>query len=216
MLTYIGAQVGGALVTLGTAAGLARGARAPSELLVQLMYGLSSLVLFAACAAALRLARVPRTRLPGAAWPGPGWAALSIGAGVALKFGGDLLAAAESRWLGPLHGNNPLLLYPHAFAHPLPLAGLIAAIVAAAPVAEELFFRGLVYGWLRARLGRASATAVGAVLFAAAHQNLTLVLPLTLVGAGLGWLYEESGSLWPPVLAHAAVNAASLTLTLWS
>lgn len=75
-----------------------------------------------------------------------------------------------------------------------------------APLAEELFFRGLV---LRGYLGRYSTTKAvwaSAVLFAAYHLNpwqAVVVLPL---GLGFAWLFLRTGSLVPGILAHATVN----------
>ena len=214
LLTYLGAQVAGAVLTSLLATSLAGGSLARANLLtLQLGYALASLVLLGASAAAL--ARVPGPRRPGMAWPGARWALGGVLAGLLLKLAGDGLAALEGR-LTPVHGNNPLVIHPQAFAGGLPLAGLAASLVLFAPAAEELFFRGLVYGWLRARLGPWPSSLVSGLAFAAAHANLSLLAPLWLLGIGLAWLYERSGSLLTSVAAHCAVNAASLALTLVS
>ena len=212
--TYAGAQVAAALL-VGVLAGLwPGGSGAQRVLAVQLTYGLSSLVLLGVTWAALRLWRVPPASRPPVRWPGLRWAGLGLLCGVVAKFAGDALTLLEAHLAGPVHGNNPLVLYPHAFARPLPLLVLGGALVVAAPLAEELFFRGLVYGWLRGRLAPLPAALLCAAIFAAAHGSLGLAPPLLLLGLVLCWLYERSGSLWAPALAHAAVNAAALALAL--
>ncbi len=152
---------------------------------------------------------------PPTRWPGLGWAAAGLAAGVALKIGGDLLVSLEAAVLGRVpHGNNPLTMHPGSFSGAWALVCLMLAINVAAPVAEEFFFRGLLFGWLRTRLGLWSAVLVGGALFAAAHASPGLLLPLTLVGAGLCLLYERSGTLWTPVLAHAALNGLAMGAAL--
>lgn len=213
LATFVGAQVCGGLligVVLGVMGAEGRGL---STWAVRLTYDLSSLVLLAATLLALRLARLRAEALW--RWPGAGALLLGLGAGLVLKLGGDLAAVLQAPLLGPVRGNNPLVLHPTAFASPLLIAGLVVAVVVVAPVAEELFFRGLLYGWLRARLPVPAAVAIAAVLFSVAHFQLGLLLPLAVVGAGLCLLYERSRSLWVPAAAHAALNAGSLLLALW-
>lgn len=216
LATFVGAQVCGGLligVVLGVMGAQGRGL---STWAVRLTYDLSSLVLLAATLLALRLARLRAEALGGLwRWPGAGALLLGLGAGLVLKLGGDLAAVLQAPLLGPVRGNNPLVLHPTAFASPLLIAGLVVAVVVVAPVAEELFFRGLLYGWLRARLPVPAAVAIAAVLFSVAHFQPGLLLPLAVVGAGLCLLYERSRSLWVPAAAHAALNAGSLLLALW-
>lgn len=97
-------------------------------------------------------------------------------------------------------------------ARTLPLA--LAATVAIGllgPLAEELLFRGLIYGYVEGRFGARPAWAVSSLLFAAAHleaAHVVLVLP---IGILLGWVRLQSGSLWPCVLAHMVNN----TVVVW-
>ncbi len=87
------------------------------------------------------------------------------------------------------------------------------ALVVVAPLTEELFFRGLL---LRGFLHRYSSTAailLSAFFFALAHITPNQLLTAWVGGIFLGWLRVRSGSLWPPVVAHALVNAqAAATL----
>ncbi len=84
------------------------------------------------------------------------------------------------------------------------------AIVVAAPFCEEVFFRGLLFAGLRARIPFAAAAVVSGVIFGSIHLatgNLAAVVPLAVLGAMLAWLYERTGTLWAPIALHAANNA---------
>ncbi len=91
----------------------------------------------------------------------------------------------------------------------------------AAPVAEELFFRGIIYGFLRNRLraslGRAGiawAIILTTILFAGAH-GIRGGFPLTQVVGGLVFClaYEQSKSLATPMVIHCSGNTALFFLS---
>jgi uncharacterized protein len=79
------------------------------------------------------------------------------------------------------------------------------------PFAEELLFRGVLYGALR-RYGPVLAGLVSAAIFGIAHVWPPLVLFAFLVGVVHAWLRERSGSIWPAVVSHAVVNTLSLVV----
>lgn len=80
---------------------------------------------------------------------------------------------------------------------------------------EEIFFRGLLGGWLNRRLGFAIGNTVQALLFLLPHLFLLLVSlrlwPIIAVqmvaGWLLGWLRYRSDSILPGWLAHSLINA---------
>ena len=88
---------------------------------------------------------------------------------------------------------------------------LIAAAVIA-PIAEETFFRGFVYGGLRGRIGPLGAMLVSTLFFTALHFSLDQFIPIFALGLALAWLYEKTGSLYPGIFLHASNNAISLIL----
>lgn len=81
------------------------------------------------------------------------------------------------------------------------LAGLV--LVVGAPVIEEIYYRGLMFAWLR-RWGTALAVVASSLLFVNAHGAL-LIPPLLLLGFGLG-VKRQTKSLWYTMGAHAAWN----------
>lgn len=92
----------------------------------------------------------------------------------------------------------------------------------AAPVQEELVFRGLLYPALRRRFGRWPAAWAQAALFGAIHYvpaprlGDSLLLQGAMVGTGLGLalIYERRGNLLAPIAAHAAFNLVGLAFVL--
>jgi CAAX protease family protein len=89
-------------------------------------------------------------------------------------------------------------------------------IAVAAPVSEELFFRGMLFGGLRRSMGRIPAAAVSALVFGALHATtgVTAVPPLIVFGFVLALLYERTGSLLPGMLGHAINNGLALALAV--
>ncbi len=80
------------------------------------------------------------------------------------------------------------------------------------PFAEELFFRGMLYGWLRGRYGMWIGIAVSAFVFAIAHADIAIGVSNLILGLVLAWVYEHSQSLWVPVALHAVNNSLAVAL----
>ena len=82
--------------------------------------------------------------------------------------------------------------------------------VVMAPLAEELLFRGFLFGFLRSRFGAPIALASTSALFALFHPQPEVFLPIFLVGAVLNWIYIRTGSLAHPIIFHALFNGGTL------
>jgi membrane protease YdiL (CAAX protease family) len=79
------------------------------------------------------------------------------------------------------------------------LAADYIAIALLAAVGEELLFRGA----LQPLVGLVPM----AVIFGLLHlTSIAHVIVASLSGLWLGWLYQWSGSLWSPILAHLALD----------
>jgi membrane protease YdiL (CAAX protease family) len=95
---------------------------------------------------------------------------------------------------------------------PVPVTALTVGATIVAAVAEEIFFRRFVYGWL-ASAGTAVAIIGAAVLFAAVHVPAygARVFPLDLAaGIIFGWQRWAAGGWVAPALTHAAANMLQL------
>jgi membrane protease YdiL (CAAX protease family) len=158
----------------------------------------------------------PRALAALPAFPGPDpWRTVvtSIGWGLAAWVGSTAAAAA---WAGLLDLiGEPPDPQPAAVAIEFLDPWLIVlAVVILAPLAEEVFFRGVVYNaWLR-EAGRRWAFFGSSALFAAVHLSLVSLVPIFLLGLALAWVYERSRSLLAPIVMHATVNGVSVALVL--
>jgi membrane protease YdiL (CAAX protease family) len=119
-------------------------------------------------------------------------------------FGNRDLSGQAQQLIDQAHGAGPLTL-------------LAVVLIVGAPVAEELFFRGLLLRALRRRFASAPhadawAIALSSVAFGLAHFELLQLPGLVLFGAVLGVLAVRSGRLGPGIWAHAAFNAVTVLL----
>lgn len=88
------------------------------------------------------------------------------------------------------------------------------AAVLVAPLCEELLFRGYLYPVAKKFTGPWLAACSSALFFAAAHGNLSALLPLFLFGLLLVWIYEKTGSLWAPIAVHFCFNGATVIVQM--
>ena len=95
---------------------------------------------------------------------------------------------------------------------PTQFLGLWLLVAVVAPICEEAFFRGYVFTALRGRFGRPLAYLGSSLLFASVHLNLPALVPITVMGLGLTFLYDRSRSLVPGIVAHGLNNAVALML----
>ena len=91
---------------------------------------------------------------------------------------------------------------------PVSLGALPTTVLA--PIAEEVMFRGFTYGYLRTKIGVAGGLVLQAVLFGLTHFNMntSVYSALAIIVAGMlfGLLYEKTGSLYPSMICHGAIN----------
>jgi uncharacterized protein len=98
---------------------------------------------------------------------------------------------------------------------------LLVTAVVAAPVVEEMVFRGLMLRGLRSRMGAVLAVAVQALLFGLAHVdplrgagNVGLVLVLAAVGVAFGGAAYLLRRIGPTIIAHAIFNGVVMAVVL--
>lgn len=84
-----------------------------------------------------------------------------------------------------------------------------------APVCEEVFFRGILYGFFR-KWGRTAAVLLSTLIFVAAH-GVGGGLPVTQAVGGLlfALAYEFGGSLMVPITVHVLGNLAIFAIALF-
>jgi membrane protease YdiL (CAAX protease family) len=88
----------------------------------------------------------------------------------------------------------------------------ILLIVIAAPISEELLFRGLIFGGIRKHMPSIAAALVAGLIFGALHAltGLSAVPPLIAFGFILCLLYEKTGSIVPGIILHMLNNSVAL------
>jgi len=79
-------------------------------------------------------------------------------------------------------------------------------VVVLGPLAEEVFFRGLLYPYLRAKMGIILAVVVSSLLFSLVHWEFWSLFPTFIAGIGFAFIFEKARTLWAPVLAHVIWN----------
>ena len=87
--------------------------------------------------------------------------------------------------------------------HAVPMA---ITVTLAAPLGEEIFFRGFALPALRRSLGLLAAVLISGALFSFLHMDPVGFAGLMEIGILLAALRVWSGSLWPAVIAHAVNN----------
>jgi hypothetical protein len=138
-------------------------------------------------------------------WPAVGWALLGFFA--FLTFGAIYQALLQPEVeqgvtdaLGADQGTFGLIM-----------AGFMVIVLA--PVAEEIFFRGFLYGALRTRFGVIAAASINGAMFGVVHYDfsgldaLLIVPPLGVLGFIFCLVYERTGSIFPCIALHAFNNA---------
>lgn len=127
-----------------------------------------------------------------------------------------ILVSSVIEWaLKVIFGPHPVQLQALALAKhhgALAFALDLMSVSIAAPIAEELFFRGFVFAGLAQRMSPVLAMVLSAILFGGAHLDKWSFLPIFAIGFGLAWLYYQTRSLWVNVIAHATVNTISLVI----
>jgi len=91
-------------------------------------------------------------------------------------------------------------------------AVIVLSAVVLAPLAEEVFFRGLVQSMLRRYLRSPwAAILIAAAAFTAIHYPYVHTMPtLFVLAVALGYNYERTGRLLAPILIHAIFNAVNI------
>ncbi|MCH7810848.1 MAG: CPBP family intramembrane metalloprotease [Chloroflexi bacterium] len=122
-------------------------------------------------------------------------------------------------WVGLLYAlgiapdsNIPENVYD--FAIPVIMLGLLSVI--AAPLAEEVFFRGFLFQGVAKRWGMWAGITFSAFIFGLSHAGAPdswLLLPaIAAIGGIFAWGFAKSGSIYPSLFAHVIFNSVSFIL----
>ena len=115
----------------------------------------------------------------------------------------------QQLWQGQ-GGSNPLLQIVLESQDNLAVLIFFSTAAVAAPLFEELLFRGFLLPSLTRYLPLWGSILISSFLFAAVHLSLSEVLPLTVLGIVLGFVYSRSRNLLAPILLHSLWNSGTL------
>ena len=179
-------------------------------------FAVLALVVYAGMAAAAWYFAVQRKKLDASALGlrpvAPGVLAAMIPLALAVFVADALIVALVSVFF-PTARHAQADLFPAAGEFDLgDLAWLLVLMAVAAPVVEEILFRGLLYQHLRRHRSVAAAVVVSAALFAAAHVIPVLLPSLFGLGVVLALLVERYASIYPAIVLHALNNGIAVTL----
>ena len=107
-------------------------------------------------------------------------------------------------------GSNPLLFLALQAQDKVALAVFFSTASIAAPIFEEIMFRGFLLPSLTRYLPVWGAIVLSGFIFAIAHLSLSEVLPLATLGIVLGVVYTRSRNLLAPMLLHSLWNSGTL------
>lgn len=108
----------------------------------------------------------------------------------------------------PIYG-----MIPSASPATIALLFLVAAVLG--PIAEEIMFRGALYGWLRSFAGRILSLLIMSFVFAAVHpQGLFAIPSLMAVAISFGLMREWRSSLVAGAVMHGLHNGTLLLAIL--
>ena len=93
----------------------------------------------------------------------------------------------------------------------LDFAGFLTVGIAA-PLLEELLFRGVILAALLRRYSPTKAIIWSAVIFGIAHLNPWQFIAAFIIGCAIGWLFWKTGSIWIGIMMHCANNSAGFLL----
>lgn len=108
--------------------------------------------------------------------------------------------------------------YLHLIFYPLSIGGGLATVVFA-PIAEEVMYRGFLYGYLRTKMAITFGLLLQASLFSVLHLIYIYEDPFQLIflfftAIILGILYELTGSLYSSIICHGTLNYLVVVLSV--
>lgn len=97
-----------------------------------------------------------------------------------------------------------------------PLIWQILGLGIAAPIAEELIFRGLIFKRMRTYCKFPVAMLLSAAAFGIYHGNVIQFLYAFMAGLLFAFVYEKFRNIWAPIVLHMGANLASVAVTEFS
>lgn len=133
--------------------------------------------------------------------------AVSALLGVGAQFG---LGHLTEQWISLMKLEREMSVPLPAGVMEWTVAVLVLAVLPA--LAEEWFFRGMVYRGLAEKISPFAAATVATVLFAAAHRSLNALPAMLIFGALASLLVRRGGKMRYGIVFHLCYNLTALAL----
>jgi membrane protease YdiL (CAAX protease family) len=151
------------------------------------------------------------------AWPSKRQVLLAVGYGFAGFIAMGIMFATINLAQYAITGQEPATDNAMSFGGPtaLNLLALWTMMVVAAPLAEELLFRGFLFRGMTASIGTVGTIVVTSVIFGLAHKygfGWDRVFVTGCVGVLLAWLRWRSDNIVVSMVTHAVTNACAAAI----
>jgi membrane protease YdiL (CAAX protease family) len=142
----------------------------------------------------------------------------AIGQGILVGFSMTVLSIVYGLGLQRVLGDdavpNQLEFLQGALNQPWIAALLVVIVTVLAPVGEELFFRGVIFGSARAAGFTSVGVLISAVFFSLVHLNLLLTPFYATFAIVMCFLYARTRTLAAPIAAHMTLNGVACLVLL--
>jgi membrane protease YdiL (CAAX protease family) len=146
--------------------------------------------------------------------PTPRWVLIALATAAALFFAGERLDALFN--FGIL--DSARLNYGPSLKTEIGLLGLFAVLGVVMPIPLEIYFRGVLFNFLRGMTSEEAAIGVSSILYGFLFFNPAAPINIAYGiahGAVLCLLYIRSGTLWTAIIANGALGALTVAKLAW-
>lgn len=148
--------------------------------------------------------RVAYGSLPTVGWRRSGFNPTKVLMGVVLLVASSIATSPLQKWL-----DSDVRVFPDG-------EWTLLVAVVAAPILEELIFRGRLISIFRREMPLSLAVVLSSLMFAAAHGSFAVGVDAFLAGLIMSYFYLRSGSIILPIILHICNNAVAYSLTVLS
>lgn len=89
-------------------------------------------------------------------------------------------------------------------------------MVIAAPILEELIFRGIILDGLLSKYTPFKSILISSLLFGLVHLNPWQFVTGFMIGIFMGWVYYNTRSVLPTIIIHAAANLVGFSVRIFA
>ncbi|MCZ6447238.1 MAG: type II CAAX endopeptidase family protein [Alphaproteobacteria bacterium] len=143
------------------------------------------------------------------------WVLIAVSVAAALFFAGERLDALMG--FGIMESTRAS--YAATLESEVGLIGLMAVLAIILPISLEIYFRGVLFNFLRPMLGLEAAIGVSALIYGLLFFNPSIPVYMAysvVQGAVFCLLFVRSGSLWTAIVANGTLSALTIAKVAWA